>query len=115
MSKIIRVLTRRVIPKPSFSDGKELVNSLTSQAINHKGFLKSSSFVEYSNINNQNYYTDEFDNYNLYTISEWYNFHYWDNWFLSDDRKKIINQYNKIIVSEDNSVMQRLKHDVFLL
>ena len=38
MSKIIRVLTRRVIPKPSFSDGKELVNSLTSQAINHKGF-----------------------------------------------------------------------------
>ena len=70
-------------------------------------------------INSESYYTyyDDSRQEIVFTISEWKNYTCWDNWYSSDVRKRLKEEYNDIIGDEIISVLFKnpKEYETFLL
>lgn len=80
-------------------------NILTNTVSNMKGFIVSESYYPYNPNKNYNM---------VMSISEWNSYVDWENWYESDERNMIKEDFKDILENEKVSLLRK-GDDVFLL
>jgi len=119
MSKLIKIIslksTKEVIcygvPRIRFS---EYANTLSEKARDHPGFISSESYWKHSVKFPED---EEKCKLEIVSISNWKSADHWEDWFNSEERKKIRKSYYDIIEKESFDVMNKRSNqdDTFLL
>lgn len=108
-----KILSEKVASKGLLRESKftNYTNALSQAAKKQTGFMSSNSYFKDSiKASTQHKLT-------MVTISEWYSSDDWEQWFQSQERKSIRNQYQDIIAEEHFYRVFKKKEieDVFLL
>jgi len=113
MSKIIKILSKKVITQKSWDAShmqlNEYVNTLSEIAKNQPGFIKSNSYWEFE--------IDKGNSIETVSISEWKNIKDWNNWYTSKERLDIYNNYKDLDRTEKFSILKKrtITDNIFLL
>ena len=102
-TKIPRVVCgRKVVSRNRFA---KYNNILTETVNNMKGFIGSESYYPY----------DPMEDYNMVmSLSEWKSHRDWENWYNSEKRNDIKNEFRDVIEKERIAILRK-DDDIFLL
>ena len=109
----IKIFSKKTLKSYPYFQRLNLIdysNNLTSTAKIQKGFINSHSYW----LTPINYKNNELI---IITVSTWKNFQSWNDWYFSEDRKKIYKDHKNIIEKEEFSILKNklTNDDVFLL
>ena len=110
-NKTIMLVTKNICYKnkktyfPIIDNIYNFSNKLTNEALKHKGFKDSQSFWDLTDPNK------------IITVSKWDSIDDWNDWYLSDNRKEIINLFNDLHIETNISHLRPklLSKDIALL
>lgn len=107
MASFINILTKRVVLKKDYYKCKELLNNLYKEAGMCDGFLGASTYVQDTSDSSSHDY--------IWTMSKWTGKKEWEKWKKSQARMSNTSKSTDYVQNESHRVLNRLKHDVFLL
>ena len=110
----IKVISRK-IPITSITRGEfiDFSNRLTSAAHSHNGFIKSCSYWDVKDSLSTTLYND----FKLYTFSEWESEECWKKWLNSESRKDVHKRSGDPVKSVEHTILYKKLpfNDTFLL